>query len=567
MTKIHSGVQIGAGFAYKGTDWNFSRDYYETYKDLIEDTEAYDFPTNFTTIVNSEIPSEIEPDPNFKEDYTYPFLVLRNSKSSEYPWRLAGDLNALSRFRCDANAGSIIMSADLDLKGNDIWNVSESSISIFYTNNIYADDPAEMSDTKVWNTNGGTVDLTTYAKKTDIPSLSGYVTSTSLNSTLTAYAKLADANFTALKVGGNSVATQTWTNTQIASAVSQALKYKGGIATQSDITTAEASLAVGYVYVCTTAGNYTINGGTTYLEVGDTLICKDATATVKWTVVQANITGAVTKQTDLVANQLVLGNNASSVKPLAAGSNGTILKMVSGVPTWSTEYSYSLPTASTSTKGGITLGYTTSGKNYAVQLDANGKAYVNVPWTDNNTTYSVFKGATASAAGSSGLVPAPASGATSLFLKSDGTWATPTDTKYTLPAATTSALGGIKLGSTYSGQEPDTSSYFYLQKDSNNVGYVDLSNEKLTDTTYSISANDATITLTGSDGSTKSVSVNKVANATYASNANVATKVVNNLTIQQLDSTGISKLSTSFNGNDAVTIAAVSYTEIDALFA
>lgn len=47
---------------------------------------------------------------------------------------------------------------------------------------------------------------------------------------------------------------------------------------------------------------------------------------------------------------------------------------------------YSLPTASSTTKGGITLGYSQSGKNYPVALDGNGKAYVNVPWTDTNTT-------------------------------------------------------------------------------------------------------------------------------------------------------------------------------------
>lgn len=48
---------------------------------------------------------------------------------------------------------------------------------------------------------------------------------------------------------------------------------------------------------------------------------------------------------------------------------------------------YSLPTASSTIKGGITLGYSQSGKNYPVVLDSNGKAYVNVPWIDTNTTY------------------------------------------------------------------------------------------------------------------------------------------------------------------------------------
>lgn len=48
---------------------------------------------------------------------------------------------------------------------------------------------------------------------------------------------------------------------------------------------------------------------------------------------------------------------------------------------------YSLPTASPTTKGGITLGYSQNDKNYPVALDNSGKAYVNVPWTDTNTTY------------------------------------------------------------------------------------------------------------------------------------------------------------------------------------
>ena len=45
------------------------------------------------------------------------------------------------------------------------------------------------------------------------------------------------------------------------------------------------------------------------------------------------------------------------------------------------------PTSSATVLGGIKVGYTTSGKNYKVQLDSSGNAYVNVPWTDNNTTY------------------------------------------------------------------------------------------------------------------------------------------------------------------------------------
>lgn len=47
---------------------------------------------------------------------------------------------------------------------------------------------------------------------------------------------------------------------------------------------------------------------------------------------------------------------------------------------------YTLPTATDSTLGGIKTGYSASEKNYAIKVDSNGNAYVNVPWTDNNTT-------------------------------------------------------------------------------------------------------------------------------------------------------------------------------------
>ena len=58
---------------------------------------------------------------------------------------------------------------------------------------------------------------------------------------------------------------------------------------------------------------------------------------------------------------------------------------------------------------------------------------------DVNTTYNNFTGASASVAGASGLVPAPAAGNNDEFLRGDGTWATPKDTTYS--NATTSTAG------------------------------------------------------------------------------------------------------------------------------
>lgn len=49
---------------------------------------------------------------------------------------------------------------------------------------------------------------------------------------------------------------------------------------------------------------------------------------------------------------------------------------------------------------------------------------------NNISAHSTFKAATASAAGGSGLVPAPAAGENTEYLRGDGTWAVPTNTTY-----------------------------------------------------------------------------------------------------------------------------------------
>lgn len=103
-------------------------------------------------------------------------------------------------------------------------------------------------------------------------------------------------------------------------------------------------------------------------------------------------------------------------------TNKPTIPSLSGYATqnWVTSQGYltSIPAATSSTYGGIQIGYTTSGKNYAVQL-SNGKAYVNVPWTDTN--YSA--GTNISISG------------------------TTINCTYTLPTASSSVLGGVKVGS------------------------------------------------------------------------------------------------------------------------
>lgn len=149
----------------------------------------------------------------------------------------------------------------------------------------------------------------------------------------------------------------------------------------------------------------------------------------------------------------------------SGGSSGQILRWsADGTAVWGPDNNTTYNVATTSTNGlmsaadksklnGIASGAnkyshpTSSGNKH---IPAGGSSGQILRWSadgtavwgsDNNTTYSTFKAASSSAAGGSGLVPAPTAGAANRYLRSDGTWSVPPDTNTTYGAATTSSAG------------------------------------------------------------------------------------------------------------------------------
>ena len=94
---------------------------------------------------------------------------------------------------------------------------------------------------------------------------------------------------------------------------------------------------------------------------------------------------------------------------------------------------YTLPIASATVLGGVkssTTG-TTSGRDYNVEINADGTMKVNVPWTDNNTTYEVAS--------------ASANGLMSSTDKSKLDGIADNANNYTLPNASASTRGGVLM--------------------------------------------------------------------------------------------------------------------------
>jgi hypothetical protein len=159
----------------------------------------------------------------------------------------------------------------------------------------------------------------------------------------------------------------------------------------------------------------------------------------------SNVSGTVANAT--TATKLGTATKGSATQPIYL-SSGTptacTYSLAKSVPAdakfTDTTYSNFVKSGSGAKAGLVPAPSTTAGTTKYLREDG---TWVKPP--DTNTTYSNMGAATASAAGTAGLVPAPAAGAQAKFLRGDGTWQTP-PTSYTLPTASSSTLGGVKVG-------------------------------------------------------------------------------------------------------------------------
>lgn len=173
------------------------------------------------------------------------------------------------------------------------------------------------------------------------------------------------------------------------SALTSALVYKGTVNATNPLPTKDVK--VGDVYVVAAPGTYAGQK----CENGDMIIAKVGGNTPAWTIVQTNIDGAVTTtDTALTDNSIILGAGNKTLKTFAPLTTDGYLYWSGSEYAWKKPEEFSLEPATADALGGIKIGYTpdSNKKNYAVKTDNDGNAYVNVPWTDTNTTYTAGTG-------------------------------------------------------------------------------------------------------------------------------------------------------------------------------
>lgn len=384
--------------------------------------------------------------------------------------------------------GSVATYADLPTSGNtagDTYNVAEAYGSI----------PAGTNWTwngSAWDALGGTVDLSLYATKTLVNSIQN--TASSAYTAASSAKTKADNNatdITALQskftaMGYRESAGYTYLDNVIAD-----FAMSTGTAAKTQCDWFDQDIAETYIKGIeynpegSQSGNLclTITYGT-----GDTVEMDFPYDTYTLPKSTSSVLGGI--KVGYTANEknypVVLDTNGNAYVNVPWVNTDTNTTYTAGAGLQLNGTTFNLVEASSTALGGVKLGYTenANARLYAVKADGNGNAYVSVPWSDTNTHYTSYLYAGASGTQTNGtttngntylkLVESDiirssrlikGTGATTVTSDSSGaiTIYTPS---YSLPAATSATLGGIKTG--YS----STDNYRAVQLDSSNNGYV-----------------------------------------------------------------------------------------------
>lgn len=254
-------------------------------------------------------------------------------------------------------------------------------------------------------------------------------------------------------------------------AAADAMIYKGTLGTDGTVTKVPANgYKVGWTYKVITAGTY----AGIKCEVGDMLIAINngpvsgtTVVNADWTVVQANIDGAVTGPASATAGHIAVFDGATgkvikdgtytiatsvpsnavftdtkvtSVDNHYKPANGTTLIGTAGSPVTAGGKVITGITADSSghitdiITGTIPAAPTLSGLGGVGTINASGTAPLTLSASKSSTTVTIsgsvaeMTAATSNTAGAAGIVPAPDAGKQAAFLRGDGTWAFPTDT-------------------------------------------------------------------------------------------------------------------------------------------
>lgn len=291
-------------FDLKAAKFNFSRDYFESVE-LLNKAPITDFPDHFITNVAGTL-----------YQLTKATGVWDDSKKSwtVSPWKKLefGDKNALTtdgngkiqKNGVDVNEltvtnGNTIVS--IEAKEGETDGISVSSFNSGRPGTIILNGEGLRqstggSNTEVWTTDGGTVDISGLPSEGAVAAIQ---------------AKLAGIDDTV----------KGYVDSQVGG-LAQALVFKGSVSQGSDL---PENPKVGDTYVISAIGEY---AGET-CEVGDTIICtvaKSGETAAQWLVVQKNIDGTVTRGDEKSWDGKLLVGAAFNQVSSITGTEGQIIQ-------------------------------------------------------------------------------------------------------------------------------------------------------------------------------------------------------------------------------------------------